>query len=163
MKIATLALAGLASLSPLAALEMQPEETAAPQVESKKRTNVDWYRLVRVTYKSGKTKDALNIIREHFHPCTLEAGTPVPQLLVHETGDYHVTVIWPLTEGTSSLDWEISPDSAKWREALIRREGGEEKAMALMEEYGSYVQSYSADLVRGFADIKPKAMEASAK
>lgn len=41
--------------------------------------------------------------------------------------------------------------------------GGSEKAEALMDEYRSYVQSYSSELLRGFKRVEARMIEASSE
>jgi len=132
------------------------EEAPAP----KKHQNVDWYRLVHVDYKPGKTDDALKLIREHFAPAGAAAGTPAPVMsLVHESGPWNATWIWLLSGGPADLEWDVSPNNLKWMAALAEQEGGMEKAQQQLSQYNDLVASSTSYIVRRWSEMPEEADE----
>lgn len=100
-----------------------------------KLEGAEWYEVTRLAFHPGKIERAQEIIRDHFAPAAAAAGTSVPAMLLwHNTGDYHLTVVWKL-DGLSDLEWKISPDQAKWFQAMAQQAGGMEQAQAIMQEY----------------------------
>lgn len=114
----------------------------------------DWYRLVHVDYKAGKTDAALKVIREHFATAGAAAGTPGPVMsLVHESGPWDATWVWHLSGGPGDLEWDVSPNNLKWMAALAEQEGGMEKARQLLSQYGDLVASSTSYIVRGWTPM----------
>lgn len=121
-----------------------------------KHEGADWYRLVHVDFKPGKTNDALELVREHFAPAGVAAGTPGPvSTFVHEAGPWDVTWVWHLSGGPSDLEWDVSPDNLKWMTALAEQEGGMEKARKRLAEYTELVSSSTSYIVRGWSPSAP--------
>ena len=95
----------------------------------------------------------MEIIRDHYYPASIEAGTSVPYIIRHQTGEWDTTTIWTLKDGYSSMEWETAEDDIKWMKAFNKREG-EEKAKAIREEFLSLIMR--SDHVIGYhpTDIK---------
>lgn len=114
----------------------------------------DWYRLVHVDFKPGKTDDALKIIAEQFAPAGAAAGTPGPVMsLVHESGPWNVTWVWHLSGGPGDLEWDVSPNNLKWMAALAEQEGGMDQARQALSQYTDLVASSTSFIVRGWSPM----------
>ena len=123
--------------------------TRAEAQEGQKWEDVDWYRIVNVDYHNGKSGDARRIIEEHYMPAGQAAGTPTPVMLLWtETGEWDLTIIWKMKRGPASMEWRRSPDSVKWWQTFVEREGGEEAAEAIQEEYSSLVARSTSTIAR---------------
>jgi len=134
---------------------------ATGQDAPKKYEDPTWSRVTRVAFFPGKRGAAIDIIQDHFRPATVASGGTQPTLYRHATGRFDLTAVWTLPEGTASLDWEISPESIAWRDALTEQLGSVEEAEALIETYRSYVREAESDLVRTL-ELKPaRPVEAS--
>ncbi|MDP2471714.1 MAG: hypothetical protein Q8W45_10650 [Candidatus Palauibacterales bacterium] len=117
--------------------------------EAQKWEGADWYRIVQVDYYNGKADDARRIIEEHYMPAGEAAGTPTPVMLLwNETGEWDLTIIWHMKDGPSSMEWRRSPDSVTWWQAFVEREGGEEAAEKIQEEYSSLVARSTSEIAR---------------
>ena len=120
-------------------LPLSAEAQDAPAAS--KWTDVDWYRVVQIDLEAGKTNAAMKLIDEHFAPATEAAGTPGPAMLLwHQTGEWDLTVMWTMAEGPGDMEWRRSPNNISWWSAFVAREGGEEAAEALWEEWNSMVE-----------------------
>jgi hypothetical protein len=138
--VAGLALVALAGLGPAA-----QEETPQPS----KYTNVKWYEITNVDYYPAKAEKALELVFDHFVPAVRAAGIEAPRIMEYATGgEWDLTVIFPLKEGPSEMEWELSPDGAKWIAALVEHLGGMEEFEKLMEDYHSMVHRYDIQIVR---------------
>ena len=122
---------------------------AQEEPQGSKWTDVEWFEIVQVDFKAGKTDDAMDMINENFKPTTAAAGTPWPvMILEHETGEWDLTVIWRMEEGPRSMEWQQSPNSQKWWAKMIERTGSEEAAEEMMAKYQSYIARTNSYIVR---------------
>jgi len=101
--------------------------------------NVDWHSVVMMDFKPGKRARAMEIIDDHFIPASKTAGTNLPVMVELQAGEWDVMMLWPMKDGPSAMEWEISPDGIKWRTALNEAIGSTEKADELWQEYMSLV------------------------
>lgn len=108
----------------------------AQEVSEPSKHEGDWYRLVHVDYKPGKTNDALKIVAEHFAPASATAETPGPVMsLVHESGPWDVTWLWHLSGGPADLEWNVTPTPP--REGILGRAAREVPPREVPPERGS--------------------------
>ena len=115
----TVVAAGLAALIGLGSAAQDEAPKAA------KYANVKWYEISHVAYHPTKRDDALTILYDHFFPAAQTAGIPIPRVLEYATGgQWDIAVIYPLPDGPGYLEWELSPEGAKWIRALTERLGG---------------------------------------
>lgn len=144
-----------------AAPSAAPAPVVAGQDAPKKYEDPTWSRVTRIAFFPGKRGAAIEIIQNHFRPATVASGGTQPTVYHHATGRFDLTAVWTLPEGTDSLDWEVSPESIAWREALAEQLGSAEEAEAMVETYRSYVREAESDLVRTL-ELKPaRPVEAS--
>jgi hypothetical protein len=123
--------------------------SSAEAQEAEKWEGVNWYRIVHVDFHNGKSGDARRIIEDHYMPAGEEAGTPTPVMLLwNQTGEWDLTIIWHMKDGPASMEWRRSPDNVKWWKTFVEREGGEEAAQAIQEEYSGLVARSSSDIAR---------------
>jgi hypothetical protein len=123
--------------------------TRAEAQEAEKWEGVDWYRIVNVDFHNGKAGDARRIIEDHYMPAGEAAGTPTPVMLLwNETGEWDLTIIWHMKDGPASMEWQRSPDGVKWWQTFVEREGGEEAAEAIQEEYSGLVARSTSTIAR---------------
>lgn len=112
----------------------------------KKLEGAVWYEVARVAFHPGKVDRAREIIRDHFAPAAMAAGTATPTMVLwHDTGDYDLTVVWKM-DGPEDLRWEIHPDQAKWFQAMAQKAGGMEAAQAVMAEYEGLIARFDRDI-----------------
>ena len=71
--------------------------------------------------------------------------------LVHESGPWNVTWVWHLSGGPGDLEWDLSPDGAKWMAAFAEQEGGMENAQQVFGRYSDLVASSTSYIVRGWS------------
>lgn len=101
--------------------------------------NVDWHSVTLIKFKPGQQSRATEIIDDHFLPASEKAGTDRPVMIELQAGEWDLMMLWPMKDGPSAMEWEISPDGIKWRTALNEAMGGAEKADELWQEYMSLI------------------------
>ncbi len=58
-----------------------------------------------------------------------------------------MTYIFPIPEGPSALEWDVTPNGEKFWAQLAKREGGADKATAGFGEYIETVARAESDIV----------------
>ena len=114
--------------------------TAAKKVEGVRYLTIETF-----TAKPGAK--LWSILSEHFIPTARAAGVPVPAIYHSETGPAQTTIIAPLPGGLADLEYEFSPDDVKLMAALAKQEGGQDKAMALMQQYQDGIETRTREIV----------------
>ncbi|MAN59128.1 MAG: hypothetical protein CMC08_04750, partial [Flavobacteriaceae bacterium] len=64
------------------------------------------------------------------------------------TGEYDMMVAFPMDQGIESLNYEMSPTDIQWMTEMSKIAGGQEKAMAKLQEFYSYVDKMDSNLAR---------------
>ena len=86
----------------------------AQEMKAKKHDNPVWMQVSFIKFKPGMKSQAVKIIDEYFTNADQNAGITKPFVLDFNTGEYYV-VAWEMgEEGISTLDYELTPDDAKW-------------------------------------------------
>lgn len=119
------------------------------EMKPKKYDNPEWYYVVYIDYETGKFQKAMDIVENYYMKATKSANLPGPYMVMEmNSGEYDLMVVWKLKDGLDSMNWEISPDDIKWRQAFTKLVGDKEKADKIHEEYQSYVRSSIGQLAR---------------
>lgn len=120
----------------MAAVKSQAQET----VKAKKMEGHTWHQVVMVKFKPGMADSAAKIIDDHFMKAgmEMESDMPGPQMMRLRSGEWDMLMVWTL-KGIEDLNWETSPDDAKWMAQMAKQEGGMDKAMKLMKDYMSLI------------------------
>lgn len=125
------------------------QNVSAQEMSAKKYDNPQWYVIEYLDFYSGKADDAKKIIEDYFVPADEDAGVPGPLMELNMvSGQWDYMVVWHLDEGVESLDWEVSPNSIKWRQAFEKKAGSKEKAQEIRDEFSSYIRSSKSELAR---------------
>jgi hypothetical protein len=119
------------------------------QVEAKKLEDPDWKTIVMVDYKPGHDEKAQKMIQDYFMPASEKAGTPGPEMVVElSTGKYDRMYVWDMEDGVEGMNWDISPNGAKWWNAMAEIAGSEEKAQEIWQDYMSCIANSSTTIGR---------------
>ena len=119
------------------------QDDAKPQ----KYENVSWHSVVKVDYKPGKVGRAKEIIKI-FKAAGAEAGTTGPESYWFSTGKYDAMFIWKMDNGPGDMEWWRTEDDIKWRKAMIKQVGSEEKMKEIQQEYAGLISSSTSDVSR---------------
>lgn len=118
------------------------------QMKAEKYENPEWVSMSYIKFKPMKKDPAMGIIENYFVKADQDAGIKAPTVFHFVTGDYDMLVIWEMAEGLETLNYKMTPDDAKWMKSMAKIAGSEEKAMAKMDEFFSYVDSWDNTLAR---------------
>lgn len=117
--------------------------------EAKKYDNPEWYSFVYVDYHPGMMGEARDIIDNYFKKAGEKAGTPGPVMEISlAAGEYDMLIVWEMADGVEGMNWQTSPNQAKWRAALNEVAGGEEKANEIIKQYQKCIRSSSSNMGR---------------
>lgn len=120
---------------------------AQDEQKPKKHENVSWHRVVKVDYKPGQTWRAKQIIKM-YKAAGAEAGTKGPESYWFSTGKYDAMFIWTMEGGPADMEWTRTEDNIKWRAAMIKQLGSEEKLKEIQKEFSSLVSSSTSEVCR---------------
>jgi hypothetical protein len=144
-------IAGLALCSAIAfvaaANPQQAKPPVAEETKAHKIANASWCEVRQVDFKPGQRDAALKMIREQFMPAAESAGLPAARIFEYATGGrWDIQFVFPMTDGPSMLEWEISPEDEKWMASLASQCGGMDKAEALLDAYRELIASTDSQL-----------------
>ncbi|MFD1094987.1 hypothetical protein [Salegentibacter chungangensis] len=120
----------------------------AQEMGPKKYENPNWIYVSFIKFHPGKKDKAVKIIDDYFAKADANAGISPPTVLNMTTGDFDFVVVWKLEEGIETLNYEISPDDAKWYAEMGKLAGGMDKAEEVMQEFFSYVEMWKTEIGR---------------
>lgn len=123
----------------LAALALcVPASAAVQEVKPERSTDTDWHWVQMTKYHSGKGERAGELIRQYFDPVEKEIGTQF--LSIHmNTGEWDRIETFKMAGGASDLGWRVSPNEAKFMNALARKAGSMAAAEKLLAEFDTLV------------------------
>lgn len=136
MRTLLTAAAAAVLLAPAPLMAQGQDEAPKPE----KHENVTRYAIEHIDFVTGKRDAALEIIKKHYAPAGVEAGTPGPVMhLEHRTGEWDLTVIWHMKRGPEGMEWKRTPEDIAWEKKFVEMAGGEEEAKEIGEEFSSYI------------------------
>lgn len=117
------------------------------EMKPEKFSNVKWYQMVMVKYKTEKLHIALSFIEKYFIPVDKEIGRKIINFDM-PFGDWDKVTYFPLEGGLEELNYKTPPGGIKWMTAFVKQQGGQENAMKLLNEFESFIESSKTALVR---------------
>lgn len=120
---------------------------AQEEVKPQKHENSSWHMVVLVDFKQGKVGEAKEIIKK-FKAAGEAAQTKGPQLHWLVTGEYDLMVIWDMDDGPSQLEWQVTPNSAKWVNEFRKQQGSKEAADKVSEDYSKLISGTTSFITR---------------
>lgn len=124
------------------------QQVEAQEVQATKLENPQWVQVNFVKFLPGKREMAEKIITDYFMKADNQAGNPEPTSFRMLTGDFDFILIWDLPEGLETLNYQVSPEDAKWMNAMVELSGGQEQAGQKMSEFFDYVEVWKTELAR---------------
>ena len=121
---------------------------SSQEMSAKKYDNPTWVNMVYIKFKPMKKGSAMELIEQYFAKADENAGIDPPTAYHFATGNYDMLVIWEMKEGVETLNYEMTPDDVKWMKEMAKLTGGQDKAMAKLEEFYSYVEDWETSLAR---------------
>jgi hypothetical protein len=107
---------------------------------------VTWYQADYAKFKPGMAEEARRIIYEHFWPVDREIGRHVIAF-DFASGEWDHVVYIPLEGGPADLAVADPPSARRWRAAFARRAGSQERADALLRQWGEMVLREKREIV----------------
>jgi hypothetical protein len=108
-----------------------------------KYKNVKWCMVDEYAIKEGKVEEFLNSINKFLVQAGKEAGEAPEMILIHRTGPWDVTIISPMIDGPSDLEWKSSPRN-NIRAGKFLKMVGKQKAMELFQQYQSDITHHDS-------------------
>lgn len=116
------------------------DAVAQDMPQAKKMEGHTWHQVVMVKFKPGMVDSAANIIDNHFMKAgmAMESDMPGPQIMRLHSGEWDMMMVWTM-RSIEDMNWETSPEDAKWMAQMAKQEGSMDNAMKLMKSYLSLI------------------------
>lgn len=121
---------------------------SAQEMKAEKYENPEWVSISYIKFKPMKKEPAMGIIENYFVKADQDAGIPAPTAYHFPMGKYDMMVIWEMEDGLETLNWKTTPGDVKWMKSMAKIAGGQDKAMAKMDEFMSYIDSWETSMAR---------------
>jgi hypothetical protein len=108
---------------------------------------VAWYVVRYTKFKPGMADEARKLAYDHFWPVDKEIGRDVIPF-DYVTGEWDHVVYFPMPDGPGELAFQETALGKKWYDTLVRREGGQAGAQAVMKRFGEMVLHEKTEVVR---------------
>ncbi|MGA8853688.1 MAG: hypothetical protein WB492_05885 [Christiangramia sp.] len=118
------------------------------EMKAEKYENPTWVTMAYIKFKPMKKDAAMGIVENYFAKADEDAGIDPPTTYHFPTGKYDMLVIWEMKEGLETLNYKMTPDDVKWFASMAKVAGGQDKAMAKLDEFMSYVEEWDNTLAR---------------
>ncbi len=119
-----------------------------------KRSNVEYYQISYVKYKTGMADKARAFTKKYYDPVYEATGVPKPFVIYMQTGPWDSVMLWKHGSSMAAFDWVTTPEDEKWVAEFARQNGTLEKGMKLVAEYFSMVDKNVREI--GHHPIPPK-------
>lgn len=113
--------------------------TAQDLPNARKRGNADFIEVIHVKYKPGMSGQAGGYWFRYFNPASVKAGTPVPDILHMQTGDWDAMIFINRGKSMERFDWPVHEDDVKWWAAMAELNGGVAVAQKIMADYNAMI------------------------
>ena len=118
------------------------------EMKAEKYENPQWVSISYIKFKPMKKDPAMGIIENYFAKADQDAGIDPPTTYHLSYSDYDMMVIWDMKDGLETLNYKMTPDDVEWMKSMAKIAGGEDKAMAKLEEFMSYVDDWKNTMAR---------------
>ena len=86
------------------------QQVEAQEVTAKRLDNPEWVQVTFLKFIPGKREMAEKIISDYFMKADQNAGIKAPISLRMLTGEYDYILVWDLSEGLETFNYQISPE-----------------------------------------------------
>ncbi|MCB7482457.1 hypothetical protein [Christiangramia sediminis] len=118
------------------------------EMKAEKYENPQWVSMASIKFKPMKKDAAMEIIHNYFAKADEDAGIKPPTAFHFVTGKYDMLVIWEMPEGIETLNYKMTPEDVKWMSSMAKIAGGQDKAMAKLDEFMTYVETWDNSIAR---------------
>ena len=118
------------------------------EMKAEKYENPEWVAISYIKFKPMKKDPAMGIVENYFAKADEDAGIDPPVTYHLAFGDYDMMVIWDMKDGVETLNYKMTPEDAEWMKSMAKIAGGQDKAMAKLEEFMSYVDKWDNTMAR---------------
>lgn len=118
------------------------------EMKVKKYDNPEWVRVGMIKFKPMMKEKAQSIINNYFVKADMALGKKGPTAFDMATGEYDMIVAFPMDQGIETLNYEMSDSDIAWIKELSKLTGGQEQAMAKLQEFYGMVDKMTSDIAR---------------
>jgi len=120
--------------------QFQVAPSAAQSIEARRIPNAHFIRIEMIKFKPGGEDRAFELEDKYIDPARKLSGVwPLAEYHT-QTGQWDRIYVWDLPGGLADVEWQVNPTQAKFLAALSKVAGGDDKALAIMNEWNALVE-----------------------
>ena len=131
---------GLLLASLLLSGSITASRTSAQSIDAHKVPDAEFIRVEFIKFKPGGEDRAFALEDRYITPAWKASGLTPPLELHLQTGPWDRIYIYDLKCGLSEVEWQVSPERAKFLAALAKIAGGPKAALDVMAEWDQQVE-----------------------
>jgi hypothetical protein len=130
-------LMGLLLLAPVQSLNM---DAHAQTIDPRKIPDATFVRIEMIKFSPGGEDRAFELEDQYLNAARKTSGV-LPLAEYHtQSGPWDRIYVYRLDGGLADLEWQVSPERARFLTALAKIAGGRDKALAIVAEWDALVQ-----------------------
>jgi hypothetical protein len=112
----------------------------AQSIDARKIASAEFVRVEFIKFKPGGEDRAFELEDKYITPAWNASGLAPPLELHLQTGPWDRIYVYDLTCGLSEVEWQVSPDRAKFLAALAKIAGSPRAALDVAAEWDQQVE-----------------------
>lgn len=112
----------------------------AQSIDAHKIPNAEFIRVEFIKFKPGGEDRAFELEDKYIAPAWKASGLTPPLELHLQTGPWDRIYVYDLKCGLSEVEWQVSPDRAKFLAALAKIAGSAKAALDVVAEWDRQVE-----------------------
>ena len=112
----------------------------AQSLQARKIPDAQFIRVEFIKFRPGGEDRAFELEDKYFTPAWKRSGLTPPLELHLQTGPWDRIYVYELKSGMAEMEWQVSPDRARFLNALSTIAGGEREALRITAEWDGLVE-----------------------
>ncbi|HEX6784786.1 MAG TPA: hypothetical protein VF098_09070 [Sphingomicrobium sp.] len=113
---------------------------SAQSLQARKIPDAQFIRVEFIKFRPGGEDRAFELEDKYFTPAWKRSGLTPPLELHLQTGPWDRIYVYELKSGMAEMEWQVSPDRARFLNALSTIAGGEREALRITAEWDGLVE-----------------------
>jgi hypothetical protein len=113
---------------------------SAQSLQARKIPDAQFIRVEFIKFRPGGEDRAFELEDKYLTPAWKRSGLTPPLELHLQTGPWDRIYVYELKSGMAEMEWQVSPDRARFLNALSTIAGGEREALRITAEWDGLVE-----------------------
>ncbi|MGN6590620.1 MAG: hypothetical protein ACTHKE_10045 [Sphingomicrobium sp.] len=115
-------------------------QVSAQSLQARKIPDAQFIRVEFIKFRPGGEDRAFELEDKYLTPAWKRSGLTPPLELHLQTGPWDRIYVYELKSGMAEMEWQVSPDRARFLNALSTIAGGEREALRITAEWDGLVE-----------------------